>query len=389
MSACSASRSVSNLPWAALALLLSLVSAPVQARVAGDSTKPAPSVTIDDHGVRIGDVFDDDDELTSGADTLRIVRRGLGHDHTMRFGGGTIVVNSDGDGLVRVFADAEVPAGEHVDGDVVAVFGSVDIEGSVNGDVVAVFGSVRLKPGAVVQGDVVAIGGALDHAEGATVGGQTVSLGLLPTLGGLPTLPVLLLSILMFWGLTLFIAWLMTLLFPERLERIAVTATRQSAGSFFLGVVSMPLFVLVIALLFITVIGIPIAFILPLVYFMMVWVGQVAASYVLGSKLSGRRIGEGGAMVPILTATGFVAMFFVVGAALSGPQGLSRTLALFFSLLGVLLIAGLSTIGTGALLLSRFGSRPNDVRPQGAIPPVATAGSPPPPLQPSPGLPSA
>jgi hypothetical protein len=75
----------------------------------------------------------------------------------------------------------------------------------------------------------------------------------------------------------------------------------------------------------------------------------------------------------------FVALFFVAGAALSGPPGIVRTFALFFSLIGVLLVTGLSILGTGALLLSRFGSRPRDAVPApvgvpAPAPPMAAAG---------------
>ena len=67
-------------------------------------------------------------------------------------------------------------------------------------------------------------------------------------------------------------------------------------------------------------------------------------------------------MQPILTGALFVALFFVAGALLATPPGFPRTAALFFSVLGVLLVFCLTTIGTGAFLLSRFGTRPADVR---------------------------
>lgn len=350
------------------ALLLALALAiPGLAHARTDSLRIVTNVRIDDHGVKVAEGLPE----RPAADTI-IVAGGRRH-RTVRVHGPMIVVDGDADGLVRVFADAEVPAGEQLDGDVVAVFGSVDVAGSVSGDAVAVFGSVHLAPGATVDGDVVAVGGVIDHADSATVGGQSVSLGFLPTFGGLPALPVLLLSIAFGWLLTLFVAWLLTLIYPDRLERIAVTATRHTTGSFFLGVLSMPLFVLALAMLFITVIGIPLAFLLPVVYVAIVWAGQVAASYVLGCKLTGRRMGQTAPMLPIATAGAFVAIFFVVGAVLSGPPGISRSLGLFFSLLGVLLVAGLSAIGTGAFLLSRAGLRPEDVRPDALAPPLGSA----------------
>ena len=85
---------------------------------------------------------------------------------------------SSGD-RVRVFGDVVVNEGEEVSGEVVAVLGSVRVNGEVSRDVVAVLGSVDLGPHAVVHGDVVTVGGQLRKATGARVGGNEteVSLG--------------------------------------------------------------------------------------------------------------------------------------------------------------------------------------------------------------------
>src|SRR6185295_19408174 len=85
----------------------------------------------------------------------------------------TVDLADEGEGVVRMFSDALVPAGERVTGDVVALFGNADVEGEVTGSVVAVMGSIRLSPDAKVDGDVVTIGGGLDQTDGSNVGGQT------------------------------------------------------------------------------------------------------------------------------------------------------------------------------------------------------------------------
>jgi hypothetical protein len=63
-------------------------------------------------------------------------------------------------------------------------------------------------------------------------------------------------------------------------------------------------------------------------------------------------------MAPVFVSTLLVAVLLTLGAAFAVPEGMSRAFSLFFTLLGLLLIFGLSTIGTGALMLSRIGSRP-------------------------------
>jgi hypothetical protein len=84
---------------------------------------------------------------------------------------------SSGD-LVRVFGDVVVNEGEEVAGQVVAVFGSVRINGEVGNQVVAVLGSVDLGPRAVVRGDVVTVGGQLRRAPGSQINGAVTEVPL-------------------------------------------------------------------------------------------------------------------------------------------------------------------------------------------------------------------
>ena len=356
----------------AFAMMLALLSVTARAADAAksrnDSTRTAKSIRIGPDGIQI-----DTDGAPTDLDVKGVVKIGQGVIHITTDGdtqivrrrgvhiNGPVVVVDDGNaGLVRVFADAEVAAGERIEGDVVAVFGSVEVGGHVAGNVAAVFGSVSLRPGAVVDGDVVAIGGALEQAAGAIVNGESVSLGLFSWHPGVPTLRVLLLSVFGAWIMTLILGWMLTLIFPQRVRRVALTASQRTGGSFVLGVASGPLVVIAIVLLLITVVGIPFALMLPLAYIFIVWAGQLTTAYVLGCRLLRRAIGEGEPMAPLAAGTLFVAMFFALGAILAGPEGAVRTFALFFTLLGTLLVLGLSIVGTGAVLLSRLGSRPRD-----------------------------
>jgi hypothetical protein len=367
---------------ATLALCLALPLGALSARDATaasaatrDSVRTARRVVIDESGVRIhtlsGDSVIESSGNTERENDVTIVPRRNGHrvhisehaitidDKDSDHDASGVNVDTDGSDMVRVFADAEVPRGEHVDGDVVAVFGSVTVHGDVAGSVVAVFGSVKLDTSATVHGDAVAIGGALDAPTGSVVEGNSVSLGLLPLAWGLPALPVVLGMILAGWLSMLFLAWLLHLLFADRMERAAQTASRRTGLSLLMGFISAPLMVLACVLLLVTVLGIPFAFLLPIAYAVLTLAGQLAATYVLGSKLMRRRLGDPWAFTPIVTGTLFIAAFFVIGAFFASGTGFVRTAALFFDLLGALLLAGLTVIGTGAFLVSRFGSRPS------------------------------
>jgi len=351
MSVCWASRTSRILVAAGLAATLTTGGAEARIHVHGrmldDSGHVVKHVRISDGGITI--VRSADDSMS-----------GHGIVIADSMSNGTLIVDN-GAGMVRLFSDARVKAGDRVEGDVVAVFGSVHIAGEVTGSAVAVFGSIDFERGASVNGDAVAVGGSVSDTEGAHVGGQTVSIGFLPVTLGLPALPVLLCFIALGWLITLFFGWVFAAIFPDRLARVAVTSSRRTAASLALGVVSGPLVPVVAVLLMVTVIGIPIGFVLPFVFVAMVYAGQLAAIYVLGCKLLRRRLGEGGALAPVVAGSLLVAVFFVIGAVLWSVPGTVRTVAVFFHLVGALLLFGLSTIGTGAFLLSRFGTRPRDI----------------------------
>lgn len=300
-------------------------------------------------------------ERAGESDTIEI-HTSIGRKNRDRFGhGGWIEVDDHGDALVRVFGDIHVPPGKRINDDVVAVFGSVEVEGQVEGDVVAVMGSVHVRDGAEVQGEVVSVGGVVDQEDGATIQGQTVSVGFLPVSWGVPALPLTLSAIAAGWIAAVFAGWIFALVFPSRLVRVAATASRRTGASLVIGLASVPGFVALIMLMFVTVVGIPLAFLLPFAYIIVVYAGQLAATYVLGCKVVGRPMGSRGLVWPIVAGALVVAVFFLIGAVLFIVPGVTRPLALFSALLGSLLAVGLTAIGTGAFLLSKFGTEPKDV----------------------------
>jgi hypothetical protein len=383
----------------AIAITLALAAgaaAPAEARARADSSRVVKEIRISDRGIRItdarGDTLSTEEGENFGATVdiggQKVHVRGRavdvsGDGRDVRVVGPVVLVNGEGADMVRVFADAEVPAGERVEGDVVAVFGSVTVRGQVSGNAVAVFGSVRLDSAATVDGDAVAIGGTLELEPGASVSGQSVSFDLLPVSFGLPALPIVLFSAALGWLFTTLGGWLFFLIMPDRMLRVAVTTSRRTLGSLLLGLAFGPLLVIAVVLLLVTVIGIPVALLLPLLAGLMAWAGQIAATYVVGCKLLRRDLGEGGPFLPLALGTLFVAAFFVLGGALAAPEGAIRTLALFFFLLGVLLSTGLTLIGSGAFLLSRLGAQPREVAfrrhaaPAGTAAPAAPGAAPP------------
>ena len=187
---------------------------------------------------------------------------------------------SGGDRL-RIFGDVVVREGEEVTGEVVAVLGSVRIDGEVSREVVAVLGTIELGPRAVVHGDVVSVGGRLRRDPGAQVGGSVteVSLGDFGTnrhpvgawLGPVPfggfgpvtrlagtTFRLVLLALLA--SIALFVA-------RRAVEGSAQRVTDEPVRTTLVGLVAwaliVPVFMLVGMVLAISVVGIPLLILLP------------------------------------------------------------------------------------------------------------------------------
>jgi len=222
--------------------------------------------------------------------------------------------------MVRVFGDAVVNEREEVTGQVVAVLGSVQINGEVGDQVVAVLGSVDLGPHAVVHGDVVTVGGQLRRAPGSQINGAIteVSLGDVGASIHAPWLygwgpfyvfggfrPVARLVGTTFRFLLLALVGCLALVVARRaVEESAQRVTDDPVKTTLVGLVAwilfVPLFVLAAIVLAVSLIGIPLLVLLPfavVVMLVMAVVGFSGTAYAVGQGAR-RRFG-------IATTSGF------------------------------------------------------------------------------------
>jgi hypothetical protein len=206
-----------------------------------------------------------------------------------------------------------VNEGEEVTGQVVAVLGSVRIDGEVGNQVVSVLGSVDLGPHAVVHGDVVTVGGQLRRAAGAQVNGAVTEVSMkdigarvnLPWLdrwgpsysfGGFG--PVTRLIGTTFRFALLAIVACLALVFARRAvegsaQRVSDDPVQTTVVGLLAWVFLVPLFALTAAVLAISLIGIPLLLLLPfavVVLLVMAVVGFSGAAYAVG-QWARRRFG--------------------------------------------------------------------------------------------------
>jgi hypothetical protein len=221
---------------------------------------------------------------------------------------------------VRVFGDVVVSESEEVTGQVVAVLGSVRINGEVGNQVVAVLGSVDLGPRAVVHGDVVTVGGRLRRAPGSQINGAVTEVSLgdvgarihapwfdgwgpLYVFGGFRPVARLIGTTFRIFLLAL-VGCLALVVARRAVEGSAQRVTDDPVTTTLVGLVAwvlfVPLFVLIAIVLAISFVGIPLLLLLPfavVVLLLMAVVGFSGTAYAIG-QWARRRFG-------IATTSGF------------------------------------------------------------------------------------
>ena len=311
--------------------------------------------------------------------------------------GGMVTVESSDD-RVRVGASVHVRADEVVNGDVVAVLGSVDVDGRVTGDVVSVGGSVELGPEAVVEGEVVVVGGTLESAPGARIEGgvEEVAWGgpdvhmrgpdfHAPFLEGVGGLIMTVIWVVVLGAL----AALMYLLARRPVERMAYRISESPWKAALVGLVAQilffPVLVLSIVLLAISIIGIPLLLAVPFALVALaigMLIGFTAVARVLGSAAESRFGWQhDNPFVSVLIGVGLIMLVSFFASALGVAGGPLGVFAIILGILGFVLQYAAWTVGLGALLLTRFGTRygwgeaPGPGTP--AVPPAPPSDAPP------------
>jgi len=339
-------------------------------------------------------------------------------------------VNVDRSGsIMRIGSDIVVGKDEVIEGDLSSVSGDITIEGHVEGDVVAMKGDVMLKSTARVDGDVVCLGGTLSEEPGAEVGGQKV------------TAPVHgfwrdrmrhethtshdeehIASSIVWLLVMLFFGWVFCHFLEARTLRALDTVRREPGLSLGIGSLVWALIIpsvialaLVVALLCITIIGIPLALAALVGYVLFlavlcVW-GFIVGAAFLGGGLSKTRTPvasvatnpESPASPPTLMRSMLIGVSALIGAGIFGhllralgDVGPLRGLGMLIIVLHFLVSIVGMTVGAGALLRMeivtgtfqrlwnrrRFGAAPPPPPPP--PPPPSEPVPPPPPLEPTP-----
>ncbi len=248
---------------------------------------------------------------------------------------------------------------------------------------VAVGGTLDRAPGAVVQGGIqeVAMGGPNVH-----FGGPEFHAPFLEGVGGL--------IMTIIWVIVLgALAALMYLLARRPVERMAYRIVQSPWKAALVGLVAQilffPVLILSIVLLAISIIGIPLLLAVPFALVALaigMLIGFTAVARVLGSAAEGRFGWQhDNPFVSVLIGVGLIMLVSFFASALGMAGGPLGVFAVILGILGFVLQYAAWTVGLGALLLTRFGTRfgwgeaPGPGTP--AAPPSPPYDAPPPPAE--------
>lgn len=358
-------------------------------------------LSADEHGARIvvhdgaeGDTasFHFDADFGDTGRKPRDARPGW-DDDDYRFG-------DQGDDRVAIGSDLHIPAGKTIDGDAVAIMGSVYIDGVVHGQVVSIGGSVEIGPearvggeavcigggdvliatGAIVRGEVVAVGGQIKQEEGSLIG-ERIEVSFIPSFGlggGLAGLTMVLhLGELLFVA----IAGLILLQISRRRWEISSAILRSRGWESLLAgigggivyiILILPLLAVAMVALVAIVVGIPLVPVVALLLLLFPVPGYLIAGTLLGLTVMGRTQELDGVIdldapePPRPNLPGLGRAFLLGHLLLSLPALMGLLLGLAGVagvVVGVFLMIGWGVVvlaialGWGAFLLSRFGRR--------------------------------
>jgi hypothetical protein len=216
--------------------------------------------------------------------------------------------------VMRIGSDIHIEKDQVVEGDVFALQGDVRVDGHVRGNVASTGGDVYLGPDARVDGDVLCVGGQLHEEPGAWVGGQRVTAlhGEHGQLGRrlrhrLPSSLALdyvsrigeLFGAVIWLLVWMAVAWGVTRFAPLHTGTAVATLEREPGMSLLIGFLTALLLApsavamaLVVAILCITIIGIPLAVGVVLAYAALLVVltgwGLIVAMVPLGKQVAVR-----------------------------------------------------------------------------------------------------
>ncbi|MHB1392809.1 MAG: hypothetical protein ACYCYE_06980 [Clostridia bacterium] len=225
---------------------------------------------------------------------------------------GGITVNGD---AVAIFGDITVNG--NLTGDAVAIFGDVTASGTVDGDAVAVFGKISAKNNGLINGDAAGIFGGVEKAPNANIRGEIVDVNapfnikrhdsLIPRISYGDMIGLIV--VYAFSCLALLIA-------PDRVRIMSEESKHKLGRRFGIGFLIMMLFIPAAAvlsvLLAITVVGIIFIPFIFIAFVLVAFAGMVALEVAIGYRITGYLEGRNSMYIHLLVGVVLVYVLKII-----------------------------------------------------------------------------
>lgn len=235
---------------------------------------------------------------------------------------------------VAIFNDIEIPGGVTVNGDAVAMFGNVTVNGDLTGDAVAIFGNVSVagavdgnaiavfgkisvKNNGSIRGDAVGVIGGVEKSPDATIRGEIADVSSPFSFKAHDSL-VPRISYGDMIGLFLVYAFscIALLIAPDRIRLMSERSKLRLGRHFAIGFVIMLLFipasVILSVLLAITLIGIIFIPFIFIAFALVAFIGMVALEVAIGHRITGHLEGRNSLYIHLLVGVMLVYMLKII-----------------------------------------------------------------------------
>lgn len=316
--------------------------------------------------------FPEFDIVIESSDDIKIIERhGGGVDQITQMAS-NIDVRADevvrGD-VVCIFCDVQVSG--TVTGSAVSIFGNVNVDGLVGGEAIAPFGRIHVGPEGNVRSD--AFASKIVREPGGRIGGSRQEM-FFNIFGGdeafgeawtRQTFTVVVILKILFW---LFLVLLAHALAARNIQKVKARIQKSYAKSFLMGILGQILLIPVFLLLLVTIIGIPVAlFVLPLMLFAGLVLAQAAVGQIVGEKIAENTslplrtvLSQTITGVAALQIFAYLTIVFIWPAGHGSSGGAFRLITIIMFVLSAIMGYVVMTLGTGAVILTRFGTRPRE-----------------------------
>lgn len=278
-----------------------------------------------------------------------------------------------------------------VEGDAVAIGANIVISGTIEGDAVSVGGSIILEDDAEIDGDAVSVGGRVHRSPDSIVHGEVTQISFggfdtfFPGAVGIITNPFLQRTIALFAKIfriivLIILALLVTAIFAKQTEVAAAAITEHFWKVLLIGILAQIVTVPLLIILAVIVIGIPLIPVVIVLVAAALILGYIAVACNVG-RFAWRRFRNelssplGAAVIGVV----LIELVSLLGRVIGIAGGPAVILGVIVSVVGFLIAYVAWTIGFGAALFTRFGTRPQEAAPV----PASSIASPAPPAAPS------